>query len=161
MSELTIKKYPDPILRKKNERVDKATPEMKKLTKDMIETMQKADGVGLAAPQIGISKKIIVVQTENGPSVFFNPKIIKKSKASDVEEEGCLSLPSIAVKVKRAKKIEVEVLNERGEKLKIMAEDMPARIFQHEIDHLNGILIIHKIPFWRRWKIMKNYKLKN
>lgn len=160
MSMLAIKKYPDPVLRKKNGKVEKMTPELKKLIADMTETMQKADGVGLAAPQIGVSKQIIIVRTEEGPSVFFNPKIIKKGKKSYIEEEGCLSLPGIVLKIKRAEKIELEALNDKLEKIRISAEGILARIFQHEIDHLNGILIIHKIPFWRRWKILKQFKNK-
>lgn len=160
MSILKIHEYPDPILKKKTENVEKSIQDLAKLTADMTQTMQKADGVGLAGPQVGISKKIFVVQTEQGPSVFFNPKILKKSGKKVIEEEGCLSLPGIFLKVKRSEKIEIEAQNLKFEKVRISAEGMLARIFQHEIDHLNGVLIIDKIPFWRRWKLKKTLNLK-
>jgi len=151
---LKIKKYPDPVLRKKAGKIEEITPEIKKLGQDMIETMQRSDpeGVGLAAPQVGALRRVIVVETGQGPAVFINPQILKKSKETEIMEEGCLSLPGVLLKIKRAKKIELEVLDIEGEKSRIEAEGIVARIFQHEIDHLDGVLIIDKVNFWRKLK---------
>jgi len=158
-----IIKYPNPILRKKCEEVEKITPEIKKLIDDMIETMKKNDGVGLAAPQVGELKRIIAVhlvkertseeKVEVEPRVFINPKIVKKSKEDELEEEGCLSFPGLWLKIKRAKEVEVEALNEKGEKIHLKAQALPARILQHEIDHLDGILFVDRINFWQKLKI--------
>jgi len=152
-----IVKYPSSVLRKKCEEVKDITPEIKELGWDMVETMQEKEGVGLAAPQVGETKKVIVVQAEK-PLVFFNPKITKKTKKTETAEEGCLSFPGLWLNVKRARGVEVEAINQNGEKIKIAMEGFPARIFQHEIDHLNGILFIDRIGFWQRLKIKKQLK---
>lgn len=151
---LAIKKYPNPVLRKKAEKVKEITPEIKKLADNMIETMLKnqPEGAGLAAPQVGISMRMFVAQTENGPRVFVNPEITKKSKETENLEEGCLSLPGIWLKVKRAKEAELEGVDINGQKLKIKTRGLFARIIQHEIDHLNGVLIIDKVSFWQKIK---------
>src|SRR3989338_3489003 len=129
-----IKKYPEPILRKKAEEVEEITPEIKQLAQDLIETILKSEqeAVGLAAPQVGISKRMFAAQTAEGPRVFLNPKIINKS-GREVTEEGCLSLPKIWIKVKRAKKVEIKALDIDGKKIKTKAEGIFARILQHEI----------------------------
>jgi len=155
MAILKIKKYPDPILRKKSEKAEKITPEIKKLIEDMIETMEENDGVGLAAPQVGVSKRVIIVETEKGPEGFINPKILKKTKETEIDWEGCLSIPGVFLKIKRWKGIEVEALNQRGEKVLVKAVGLVARIFQDEIDHLNGILIIDRVGFWQKLKIKR------
>ncbi len=155
-----IIKYPNPILRKKSEELKEITPGIKELVFDMIETMEKNEGVGLAASQIGVLKRIIICQTEKGPETFINPKIIKKSREKTFEEEGCLSIPGIRLKIKRAKEIEVEVLGEDGKEVVIKADGLLARILQHEIDHLDGILFIDRINFWQRWKIKNKLKEK-
>lgn len=153
-----IVRYPNPILRKKSEEVREITEEIKKLTQDLKEIMLVNQGIGLAAPQVGILKRIIVVQFSQKPQVFFNPKIIKKSRETLIEEEGCLSFPGLFLKIKRAKEVEVEFLNENGEKIRIKTEGLLARIFQHEIDHLNGILLIDHVRVWRKiWELLKFY----
>ncbi len=156
MAILKIKKYPDPILREKCEEVKEVNEEIKKLVDDMIETMQKNDGAGLAAPQVGVSKRVIVVETEKGPVGFVNPKIVKKGKETVIEEEGCLSFPGLWLKIKRWKKVDIEALDGDGKKVK--AENLLASILQHEIDHLDGILYIDRIGFWQRWKIRNKLK---
>ena len=156
MAILEIKKYPDPILRKKSQEVEVVTEEIKKLGQDMLETMLANQGIGLAAPQVGVLKRIIVVQTEKGPQIFINPKIIKKSQETIIGEEGCLSFFGLFLKIKRAKEVEVEALDENGEKISLKAEGLPARVFQHEIDHLEGILFIDRLSFWQKLK----FKLK-
>jgi len=153
---LEIKKYPDPILRKKSEEVKEVTEPVKKLGQEMIQTMMEKDGLGLAAPQVGKLKRIIVVQTANGPGVFINPELIKKSRETEIKEEGCLSFPKLFLKIKRARETEIEALNSQGEKIKVKTEGLPARVFQHEIDHLDGILFIDRLSFWQKLK----FKLK-
>ena len=160
MAILEIKKYPDPVLRKKCEEVKEITEEIKKLSRDMVDAMSKGKGIGLAASQVGELKRIIAIQTRKGPEVFINPIVINKSKEIIIEEEGCLSFPGIFFKVKRAKEIELEAINLEGGKISLKAEDLMAIVFQHEIDHLNGILFIDRIPFWQRIKIRNKIKIK-
>ena len=140
-------------MRKKAEEIKEITPEIKRLAEDMAETMLKSDleGVGLAAPQVGVSIRMFIAQTGNGPGVFINPKILKKS-GRETAEEGCLSLPGIWLKVKRAKELDLEAIDINGKKIKTKAEGIFARILQHEIDHLNGILIIDKVTLWQKLK---------
>jgi peptide deformylase len=134
----------------------------------MSETMQKEDGVGLAAPQIGESKRIIVVnlcssrsqKEQNKPLVFINPKIIKKSKQTEIDEEGCLSVPGVFLKIKRAKRVEVFTKDLEGNELEIKAEGLSARILQHEIDHLDGILFFERLPFLEKLSLKKKLKAK-
>ena len=156
MTILEIKKYPDPILRKKCEEVKEIAPDIKQLINNMIETMEENKGVGLAAPQVGVLKRIIVAQTDYGPKAFINPEIIKKTKEKEIMEEGCLSFPGLWLKVERAKGVEITALDSNGNKIK--AVGFLARILQHEIDHLDGILFIDRISFWQRLKIRKKLK---
>ena len=150
--------YPNPLLRKKAKKIKEITPEIHELTKRMIQIMIKEDGVGLAAPQVGISKRMIIVQGEKGPEVFLNPRIIFKSKEKELAEEGCLSLPGLFLEVKRSRKVKVEFTDLEGERYVLSAEGIMARIFQHEIDHLNGILFIDRIPFWQKIKNFFNQR---
>jgi len=159
---LEIKKYPNPVLKKKCEEIAEITPEIKELALNMEESMIKDKGIGLAAPQVGESKRIIIVhlieerspeeKNKKVPQAFINPKIIKKSKETAIEEEGCLSFPGLFLEIKRAKEVEVETLNLNGDKIRIEAKGLPARILQHEIDHLDGILFIDRISFWQKIK---------
>ncbi len=141
---LDIKKYPDKVLRKKSVKVDFVDRKIKDFVLDMIETMRSADGAGLAAPQVGVNKRIIVINYQDEDFVFINPEIIKRSKETAVDKEGCLSLPGVEKEVERAVKITVKSLDYSGNEIVIEAENLLARIFQHEIDHLDGILLIDK-----------------
>ena len=162
---LPIKKYPDPLLRKKCQEVQGLTEAIKKLGLDMLETMIVNQGIGLAAPQVGELKRIIVVHpilnrtpeeiAARTPQVFIDPKIIKKSRETIIDEEGCLSFPGLFLRIKRAREVEIEALGENGEKISLKTEGLLARIFQHEIDHLDGILFIDRISFWQRLKIKR------
>lgn len=145
-----ILKHPNPFLNKKSEEVKEVSQEILQLASDMIETMNNNQGVGLAAPQIGVSKRIIVTDDGKGPMIFFNPKILKKSWKNEAFEEGCLSLPGYCLKIRRPKEIELDYLSEKGEKSKIKAKGLLARIIQHEIDHLDGVLLFDRINFWQR-----------
>lgn len=138
---------PDPILRKKAKEINLKevnSKEFKELVSSMIKTLIKTDGVGLAAPQIGKSVRLAIINSKDGPLSLVNPKIIKKSWASEFDQEGCLSIPGVYGKVKRSKKITLAYFGGDGKKVKLTAEGMMARVIQHEIDHLDGILIIDK-----------------
>jgi len=160
MASLSIVKYPQAILKKKAKAVGEITSEIEQLIPEMIETMYENEGIGLAAPQIGISERIIIVEgsreprnQQGKPLVFLNPVIAKKIGPLIEGEEGCLSLPGIFVMVKRVEKVDVICMTREGEKVKIRAEGLAARIFQHEVDHLNGKLIINRIGPVKRLKI--------
>jgi peptide deformylase len=136
-----IVKDPDPVLREVAKPVSKITPNILKLLTDMADTMYDADGVGLAAPQIGISKRVIVVDVgdEHGLVEMINPEIVEK-EGEQVGAEGCLSIPNLNGEVKRAFKVRVKALDREGNPFELVGEELMARALQHEIDHLNGIL---------------------
>ncbi|MEA1964453.1 MAG: peptide deformylase [Candidatus Aerophobetes bacterium] len=136
-----IRKYGDPILRKKCEIVKNVGVEEEEIFERMSETMYASQGIGLAAPQVGIDKRLIVVDVGEGLLKLINPLILL-GEGESVLEEGCLSLPGVTVKVKRAKSVVVEGWNEKRERIKIEGEDLFAHAIQHEVDHLQGILII-------------------
>jgi peptide deformylase len=142
----TILHYPDPRLREKAKPVAEVTPEIKKLTEDMAETMYAAPGVGLAATQIGEPYRIFVIDTANDdePSqlrVFINPEILERHDAI-TWEEGCLSFPGITEEIDRAAKVKVRALDENGKPFELEAEGLLAVAVQHEYDHLDGVLMI-------------------
>ncbi len=136
--------YPNKILRKKAQEIEDFSA-IKNFIPEFIKTMKENDGIGLAAPQVGRSIKLIAIQTKDGSKIFINPKITSKSFKKEIAEEGCLSLPKIFGKVKRSYKITVKFQNEKGLKQKLTATGLYARVLQHEIDHLLGILFIDKI----------------
>jgi peptide deformylase len=148
---LEIRKYPDPVLREKSREVTEINDKIRELIKDMFETMYANQGIGLSAPQVGVLKRLAVVDIGDGKRVFINPKIIKK-KGRMISEEGCLSVPGAFVEIKRSKEITVEALNEKGEKFRVEADKLLSRCLQQEIDHLNGFLIIDRINFWNKFK---------
>lgn len=139
-----LKIYTDnaPILRKKASPVSlPISDEIKKLILDMKKVVRKKDGIGLAAPQAGKSFRLIVVNSEDKKFALINPKITRRSFRKEIAEEGCLSLPGFYINIKRPKKITVKYFDEKGKKIKLKADDLLARVIQHEIDHLNGVLI--------------------
>lgn len=141
-----IREEEDEILRKKSREVEVIDEKIKILIEDMIETMHKFDGLGLAAPQVGILKRVIVIDLydDNGPIALINP-VIKKEKGKQIVDEGCLSFPNKFAKVERPEQIIVEALNVDGEKVKVKGTGLLAQALAHEIDHLNGELFIDKI----------------
>ncbi len=160
MAILEIKEYGDPVLREKALLVEEITPDILNLIRDMAESMYASSGVGLAAPQVGVSKRIIIIdEDEEELMVLLNPEIIK-SEGEAVDEEGCLSLPGIYSKVQRSSKVTVKALNENGESIEITKEGLSARALQHEIDHLNGILFIDKIGRMERQILLNKLKQK-
>lgn len=158
MSLLEIKKYGNPILRKKAQKVEKIDWQTRILIDDMIETMEEEGGVGLAAPQVGVSQRIIIVTNDVMPLVLINPQIVEKSRKIISGEEGCLSVPGLILKIKRAKKITVEALDENGKEIIVKADDLFARIIQHEIDHLDGILFTDRVNFFEKFKLKEKLK---
>jgi peptide deformylase len=138
------------FLRKKARPVEKITDQEKQLFEDMLATMYSKKGVGLAAPQVGVLKQLIVVDVGSGPLRLVNPRITSKVKERSCMEEGCLSFPGINVKVRRSQHITVEALDCSGAPVKIQARSMMARALQHEIDHLQGRLIIDYLPWFKR-----------
>jgi peptide deformylase len=139
----TIRIDGDELLRKKSREVKEFNDRIKILVQDMIETMYHANGVGLAAPQIGILRRLAVIDVGDGPIVLINPKIISK-EGSQIDEEGCLSVPGIQGMVERPMKVKVEAFNENGDKFLLEGEELLARAICHELDHLDGILFTDK-----------------
>lgn len=139
----TIVKLPDSILREKAQEVLKITPRTHKLLDDMMDTMHHANGIGLAAPQIGISKRVIVVNIgeESEKIELINPIVIEKS-GEQLGPEGCLSIPGLSGDVRRAEQITVRGLDRKGHSIDVSGSGLMARVLQHEIDHLNGVLFI-------------------
>jgi peptide deformylase len=144
---LPIITNPNPILKKKSVEVKLkkiSSKEFQELCLNMEKTMEEKKGVGIAAPQIGENIRLIIINTKDGGVVMINPKITKKSLTKEWGEEGCLSVPGVFGQVKRHKKIECEYLDKTGKEIKIKAEGLMARVIQHEIDHLDGVLFIDK-----------------
>ncbi|MBU3091594.1 peptide deformylase [Clostridium sp. CM028] len=139
----TIRTYGDDILRRKSRVVDEINPRILLLVKDMKETMYKSKGVGLAAPQVGILKRIVVIDVGNGPMAIINPQIVE-IQGSQIDNEGCLSIPGVQKNVDRPETVKVKALSENGEEIIIDGEGLLARALCHEIDHLDGILFIDK-----------------
>ena len=149
-----IVKYPDPVLTRRGETVTEFGPELAELVADMFESMYAAQGIGLAAPQIGISKQITVIDTsfkkdEDAKLVLINPVILER-RGAIYEEEGCLSLPEIREKVKRAAWVKVRAQNAKGQFFEVEGEELQGRALQHEIDHLQGVLFIDHLSRLKR-----------
>jgi peptide deformylase len=151
---LRIRVFGDPVLRKKAQTVKEITQEHRDTLSVMSRLMYADAGIGLAASQVGINESMIVVDIGSGLYKLINPKIVKR-EGYQALEEGCLSVPGICIKVKRNKKILIEALDEFGKPLKIEAEGLLACVFQHEIDHLKGKLIVDYASFLDKLKIRK------
>ncbi|HTX41281.1 MAG TPA: peptide deformylase [Acidobacteriaceae bacterium] len=157
-----IVKYPDPILQRPTEPVAEFDDELRALAADMFESMYKAVGIGLAAPQIGIGKRITVIDLSNQQNpddkiVLVNPQIVHR-EGKQVEEEGCLSLPDIRDKVARAAKVRVRAQNLDGKPIELEGSELLARAFQHEIDHLDGILFPWRLSALKRDLILRRIR---
>lgn len=162
MSILTIYQYPDPVLRKKAVKVNTFDQKLKKLVEDMAETMYDAPGIGLAAPQIGESLQLLVVdiskeREEQEYMAIVNPEITA-AEGSQIDEEGCLSVPELTSNVKRHKKITLAYQDIEGKEQELTTEDRFAVVLQHEIDHLNGILFIDHLSPLKRSLYKKKIK---
>ena len=149
MSLLDIYVLGAPVLREETKTVQEVTDELRELIDDMFETMYAAKGIGLAAPQVGRTERITVVDVDGNPLVLINPEIVV-SEGKTREEEGCLSIPDVYGDVDRAKRVVVRALGRDGEPFEIDAEDLLARCMQHEIDHLHGRLFIDHLSLVKR-----------
>ena len=159
MSLLPIVKMGDPVLRKKTGLITKIDDDLRKTIQDMFQTMYAAPGIGLAANQVGLGKCFAVIDlreknNRREPFVIINP-VIEERSGSIYEEEGCLSIPGFAAKIKRAAKVRVRALNQEGLPMIIEGEGLMARCLQHEIDHLNGRFYIDHLPIVSRLKIKR------
>jgi peptide deformylase len=157
-----IVKYPDPVLERPGEPVTEFDDELSKLVEDMFESMYAAKGIGLAAPQIGLSKRLTVIdlsfkERPEDKIVLVNPGIIFR-EGKQYEEEGCLSLPEIREKVSRAAKVRVRAQNLKGEWFEIEGKELLARALQHEIDHLDGILFFRRVSALKRDLILRHIR---
>ena len=142
MAVKTIRHIPDPVLRRKTRRVLKIDKSVLNLVEDMMDTLEKSDGAGLAAPQIGVSQRVAVLwMPEEEPFAIINPEVVKRIGEREVEE-GCLSLPGYQGKIKRSVSVTVKCLDIEGKPLRIRAKELLAQALEHEIDHLNGVLYI-------------------
>jgi peptide deformylase len=151
---LKIVKYPEPVLSQPGEPVNEFDDGLRKLVSDMIETMYSAQGIGLAAPQVGVSKRVTVIDLSAGKDpaqklVLVNPEIIFQ-EGKQYEEEGCLSFPDIREKVVRALKVKVRAQDVKGKWFEMDGEELLSRAFQHEIDHLDGMLFIFRMSGLKR-----------
>ena len=151
---LTIVKYPEPVLQKPGEPVTEFDDALRGFVADMFETMYEAQGVGLAAPQVAVSKRITMIDVSNGKDpaqklVLINPEIVER-EGRLYEEEGCLSFPEIREKVVRAAKVKVRAQDEYGKWFEVEGEELLSRCLQHEIDHLDGVLFIFRISGLKR-----------
>ena len=160
MSQRKIVIEPDPILRKKSEILEKVDDELRKLLDDMLETMYSAPGIGLAAVQVGILKRLIVIdiskeKDKKNPLFLINPEIISKSKSTSTYEEGCLSLPGHFAEIERPAECHIKYIDYEGKKREIKANGLLSTCIQHEVDHLNGVLFIDYLSKLKKDMIIK------
>lgn len=139
-----ILRFPNPVLRKKAKAVKKVTQEIVCLMDDMLETMRAAPGVGLAAPQVGESIRVIVADVGEGPIALANPRVVKKA-GTQIFTEGCLCLPGVEAPVERAAQVTVKGLDRTGKMVTLSVQGLMATVLQHEIDHLDGFLFIDRV----------------
>lgn len=156
-SRLKIRLFGDPVLRRRSVLVKEVTPRHRDILSKMAQLMYEASGIGLAAPQVGFNEDMIVVDTGSGLYKLINPKVTKR-EGSQVLEEGCLSIPGVCIKVRRAKKVLIKALDEYGNPLNLEAQDLFACVLQHEIEHLKGKLIVDYASFFEKLKIANKLK---
>jgi peptide deformylase len=155
MAVLNVRLYGDPVLRTVAEPVREVTPQIKQIIQDMVETMWHQVGIGLAAPQVGISLRILVMDDgKRGARALINPEIVERN-GSVRDEEGCLSLPGIFADVERSKSVRVSAEDEEGRPISFEAHGLQAKVIQHEIDHLDGVLFIDRLSPVTRDRIKK------
>ncbi len=159
MAVLKVRKYGDPVLRRRAAEVTEVTPELRQTIADMVETMYDEVGIGLAAPQVGISLRLLVVGHEEGrePRALINPVIVARG-GEVTAEEGCLSIPGIFAPVTRSEWVEVEATDAEGRPVTMRGRGLLARVFQHEIDHLDGVLFIDRLDPVTRDRIKRRIK---
>ena len=159
MAVLKVRRYGDPVLRRRANPVEDVTPEIRRLVADMVDTMYDEVGIGLAAPQIGASVRLLVVGDEEGrgAQVLVNP-VITEQGGTVTAVEGCLSLPGFFAPVTRAQWVKVEAQDLEGQPLSLTARGLRSRVFQHEIDHLDGVLFIDRVDAVTRDRMKRRIK---
>lgn len=163
MSTLPIITLPDPLLRKVSDPVEQVDAELLKLADDMLETMYAAPGIGLAAVQVGVPKRLIVLdvseeEDEPRPMTLVNPEILSRGHATRVHEEGCLSIPDVRLEIERPASLVVGYIDREGKPRELAAEGLLATALQHEIDHLNGKLIIDFLSRLKRDIVVRKFR---
>lgn len=161
MSVLKIELLGSDVLRRPAKEIDVIDDDLRTLVRDMFETMYDAEGIGLAGPQVGIGRRLIVVdvnQEETGPFALINPRIVDRVAETDRAEEGCLSIPGVSSIVERSSRVVVEALSESGEPVRIEADGLLGRCLQHEIDHLDGVLFVDRLSPLKRNMVLKRYR---
>ncbi|MBB3388839.1 MULTISPECIES: peptide deformylase [unclassified Rhizobium] len=153
---------PDPVLRQVSKPIERVDADLQRLSDDMLETMYDAPGIGLAAIQIGIARRMLVIDLskegeDKQPLVFINPEIVSSSDDRSVYEEGCLSIPDYYAEVERPAKVTVKYLDREGKEQSVEADGLLATCLQHEIDHLNGVLFIDHISRLKREMVIKKF----
>lgn len=160
MAALEIRMMGDPVLREKAEAIAEVDDDVRRLAQDMFDAMYTADGVGLAAPQVGISRRLIVVDPrEEGvePVALVNPSVVEVGDEPDRAEEGCLSIPGLREVVERPATVVVEALDLDGEAVRIEADGLLARVLLHEVDHLDGVLFLDRVSPLKRKMLLKKW----
>jgi peptide deformylase len=163
MTILPILTIPDPILRKVAAPVERIDDELRRLADDMLETMYGAPGIGLAAPQVGVSRRLVVLDVsakegEKAPLVLVNPEIVSLADESRVYEEGCLSIPDVKIEIERPAAVTVRYLDRDGNRQELAADGLLATAIQHEVDHLEGRLIIDFLSRLKREMIVRRFR---
>ena len=163
MAKRPIILLPDPVLRRVAEPVATVDAEVRQLADDMLETMYAAPGLGLAAPQVGISRRVVVIDVsekddEKHPFVMINPEIVRRSEKLNIHEEGCLSIPDVRVEIERPAEVVVKFLDRDGQLKEVAADDLFATCIQHEIDHLDGKMLIDYMSRLKRDMVVRRFK---
>ncbi|MEY4632945.1 MAG: peptide deformylase [Actinomycetota bacterium] len=152
-----IRTFGDPVLKAVAEEVENIDGKIIRLTQNMLQAMYKAPGLGLAAPQIGVQKQIFVYDIDGEPITLLNPKIVE-SRGEWVYDEGCLSIPGLYVEMLRPKEVLLEAIDLNGNTIQVEADELLARLFQHELDHLNGVLMFDRMTPDQRDEALREYK---
>ncbi len=152
--------YPHEVLRQRATPVESVTPEIRDALQEMVPLMERSRGVGLAAPQVGLSQRFFVVKLQDDPLYFINPELVATSHETGVYEEGCLSLPGIWAEVVRPLAVTIQAINLKGRPFQLKADGFLARVIQHELDHLNGVLFTDRLDEPLRSQILELYMKK-
>lgn len=155
---MAISTYGDPALRRSAALVEIIDDEIRRICERMVEEMIRGNGVGLAAPQIGISKRIVVLDVDGALHILINPELVEVSKETEESIEGCLSVPGVSAPVSRGLRATITGTNLQGEQIEIQGEGLLARAMQHEMDHLNGRLFVDHLSPVRRRSLLKEYQ---
>lgn len=155
---MDIRTFGDPVLRTRAEPVLVIDDEIRDICELMVEVMIRRNGVGLAAPQIGISKRIFVLDADDEFHILINPELVERSEEIEESTEGCLSVPGVDAPVSRSIRVVVEGLNLKGEKIRLEGEGLMARAIQHEMDHLNGSLFLDQLSAARKQSLLREYQ---